>query len=921
MSFSWTPFFEEMLSILCRDYNAAKLASLAHEVFQDAPLKDQFKDGTSGPITEFDPLTFIGYFNRSISNDRRIKNCQVIKEKLKLSASVPTDFKGIPTINNQASWFFPYAKFRQEDAFPKLWKFASALQDGSINDQIFADALGIKGVGLTKLTQICFICKPSRFLPLDKNTTEYLSKEGLDTPVSNAQSSESFSEYEKLLQEVKKKFPAKNMTEISASAYEDSDKPKYWLLGATWGDKDKSGDFIKLGTWENGYTEENDKGNSIGKAKLIKVGDLVAIKSGFVVEKKFSTTGIKAIGTVLETNGDGRSLKVKWTFIGPRFDIEGASYRQTVHEVTNTDDINLIFNGNFKSVRKSKNAFEDLLKTYDSKLAEVFISLIRETIQKFDLPPNDKRLVFATPKDRLTFTVCQRYCLSLHEEGEIGIITDKQIDDEEPFNGDPLAFYSRFDNSLEALKVKNSYFKAVEKELPRQNASNNLRHDNHEFRAYVFGVKNVENYGSIDMDKKIDLPLNLILYGPPGVGKTHQILKLREKFISSTNSDDSVKIFKWTSERSWWEVIIAAVIDLNGTVSVSEIEAHPFLKAKIQQSTTKTPRNTIWGMLQLHTISESTTVKFQKRAEPLVFDKTEDSKWFLTGDWKESLADLVNELNILKSKSPEATKRYEVVTFHQAYGYEDFIEGIRPVTSDESDSISYKIESGVFKRISERAKADPNNQYALFIDEINRGNIAKIFGELITLIEEDKRDGSSNATSTVLPYSKTEFSVPSNLYVIGTMNSVDRSIALLDMALRRRFKFQRIEPDSSLVVEKIDGINFRLIFEKLNERISVLLGEDYQLGHSYFLKHKITSSEELKSVWFDNILPLFQEYFFDDWDKLKALAEPFIESTEVKGLGNLGLLNSSRHRFCTRNLSTTEFTGRLKKLAETLGIE
>ena len=789
MSFSWKPFFEEMLDVIVRDHDSKSLAKLMHEIFHDIQIMDKYTSKESKPIQKVDPLTFIGYFNRNNTDARKTGYCRLAKDKLGLKTGLPSDFDGIPRINPQKAWFFDFDE--GSNTFTNLWNFANELNKGNVTNESFSRILEIQNVGLAKLTQICFICKPDIYLPLDSNTKTFLKANGLSKEVELVEESESFADYQSILTNVKKLFPDKNYAEISAGAYEDSGEPRHWLLGATWGDQDKSEDFIKRGVWENGYTEDTDKANSIGKAKLIKVGDQVAIKVGFVVEKKISTTGIKAIGTVLENKGDGRTLKVNWTFTGPRFDIEGASYRQTVHEVTNAEDINLIFKGTFKSIRKSIN---------------------------------------------------------------------------------------------------------VSEETAQNNESN-------------------------DMNNKVDLPLNLILYGPPGVGKTHQILKLREKFISSNSADESGKILKWTSERSWWEVIIAAVIDLNRTVSVSEIEAHPFLKAKIQQSATKTPRNTIWGMLQLHTINESTTVKFQKRSEPLVFDKTEDSKWFLTGDWKDSLADLVNELIFLKSKSPEATKRYEVVTFHQAYGYEDFIEGIRPVTSEESDSVSYTIESGVFKRISERAKADPQNAYALFIDEINRGNIAKIFGELITLIEEDKRDGESNATSTVLPYSKKEFSVPSNLYVIGTMNSVDRSIALLDMALRRRFKFQRIEPDSSLVVEKIDGTNFRSIFEKLNERISVLLGEDYQLGHSYFLKDKIKTGEDLKSVWFDNILPLFQEYFFDDWDKLKALAEPFIESTEVKGLGNLGLLNSSRHRFCARTISTNEFTSRLKKLAEILDIK
>lgn len=167
--------------------------------------------------------------------------------------------------------------------------------------------------------------------------------------------------------------------------------------------------------------------------------------------------------------------------------------------------------------------------------------------------------------------------------------------------------------------------------------------------------------------------------------------------------------------------------------------------------------------------------------------------------------------------------------------------------------------------------------YILIIDEINRGNISKIFGELITLIEDDKRE---NLTVT-LPYSNEDFTVPKNLYIIGTMNTSDRSIASIDIALRRRFKFVEIMPKSDLVADF--HIGFKTIFETLNQRISILLDRDHQIGHSYFIKDKYKDAgiSTLKEIWFDSIVPLLNEYFYNDWEKLNLLIPGFIKKIEV----------------------------------------
>ena len=247
----------------------------------------------------------------------------------------------------------------------------------------------------------------------------------------------------------------------------------------------------------------------------------------------------------------------------------------------------------------------------------------------------------------------------------------------------------------------------------------------------------------------------------------------------------------------------------------------------------------------------------------------------------------------------EQEGRIGFTTFHQSYGYEDFIEGIRPVLdkektdaqnqseeqkSEKSRNLEYTMEAGVFKAFCEKAEKS-KKPYVFIIDEINRGNISRIFGELITLIEESKRKGEADERSVILPYSGLPFSVPSNVYIIGTMNKADRSIALLDTALRRRFSFVEMMPDTEVLkdikievpempdtVDKKAGkstIDIQKLLEIINQRIEVLYDREHTIGHAYFCGLKKTATlDGLKNVFKKSVLPLLQEYFFDDYEKI-----------------------------------------------------
>ena len=186
--------------------------------------------------------------------------------------------------------------------------------------------------------------------------------------------------------------------------------------------------------------------------------------------------------------------------------------------------------------------------------------------------------------------------------------------------------------------------------------------------------------------------------------------------------------------------------------------------------------------------------------------------------------------------------------------------------------------------LKEQQVLHDNQPVVLIIDEINRGNTANIFGELITLIEPSKRAGSDEALEVTLPYSKERFSVPDNLYIIGTMNTADRSLALLDTALRRRFKFEEMEPQPELLSDvNISGINIQKLLETINKRISLLYDREHRIGHSFFMSLKQSNSfDKLKEIFANDILPLLEEYFFEDWQKISQVLGDSAKKDELK---------------------------------------
>jgi len=217
-----------------------------------------------------------------------------------------------------------------------------------------------------------------------------------------------------------------------------------------------------------------------------------------------------------------------------------------------------------------------------------------------------------------------------------------------------------------------------------------------------------------------------------------------------------------------------------------------------------------------------------------------------------------------------------IVQFHQSYGYEDFVQGIRPKTSEQGQ-LTYRTEPGIFKVFCDAARKS-SRPFVMVIDEINRGNISRIFGELLFLLEYRNK-------IVPLPYDHSDFSIPSNVYIIGTMNTTDRSLAQIDYALRRRFYFYRLLPvvnDRAPVLERaLEKLGVGLeprsriirLFISLNRSIQERLGEHFQIGHSHFIRGDIGDDKVLDQVWTRAVLPLLQEYFYNSRERESVLCE------------------------------------------------
>ena len=393
------------------------------------------------------------------------------------------------------------------------------------------------------------------------------------------------------------------------------------------------------------------------------------------------------------------------------------------------------------------------------------------------------------------------------------------------------------------------------------------------FKPYFNAVFNsdtlsVKNKSSDTPDNNLTTmsnPLNTILYGPPGTGKTYHTIDFAvkiaapEKYVKGDHKankktyDDLVEqgqiVFTIFHQSMCYEDFIEGIKPLNPG------DNDTYLKYDIED-----------GILKKVCSAAVTPnqVDFNTAFKDLHKELTEKEIIDLYTPTGKAYSISLNRNGNLNLHTGESKKIQGTLTKENIQ---------KQIGGDDVFDYWHGYFKGVIDRLKSEHGYNPEEikteqNFVLIIDEINRGNVAEIFGELITLIEEDKRQGKDEVIKVTLPYSKKEFSVPSNLYIIGTMNTADRSVEALDTALRRRFSFVEMMPEYEFpeLNIKIAGIKLSSLLKTINQRIEKLLDRDHQIGHSYFLK--VNNDVDLQQVFKDKIIPLLQEYFYGDYEKL-----------------------------------------------------
>jgi 5-methylcytosine-specific restriction protein B len=538
----------------------------------------------------------------------------------------------------------------------------------------------------------------------------------------------------------------------------------------------------------------------------------------------------------------------------------------------------------------------DLLKTYKFKDVNYYFKNIRNLISKANIKYGDQRCNYTINKSGVNFTIGQYYIWNLLNKdkgGKFSIISLQKLNDDSIQYGKLKSsitepFYTKFKNqpNLSNLDFEN-VLKGITHQLDRTTKTGYKKYNSQELEDFIFkkresNSKNLTN--SKNNTSTMSQPLNQILYGPPGTGKTYYTINKALAIIEDKTEEDLENEDRFEIKKRFDKLLITDWENPQGQIGF--ITFHQSMSYE----------DFVEG-IKPETINDKDVVyKIKDGIFKQIVNLANQKE---TANFLETYYKMINNFNekeneILDLKTPNnKVFSININSNNNLQLYTTSNRNIQGSLTKERLEAFYKGDekmflgwqsyaNGVIKHLENnygltKSKINKSPDYVLIIDEINRGNVSAIFGELITLLENDKRLGKNEALTLTLPYSKKPFGVPENLHIIGTMNTADRSVEALDTALRRRFSFEEMMPNYAVIKNTlIEDISLSNLLKTINNRIEVLLDRDHTIGHSFFIGIKTTT--DLITVFKDKIIPLLQEYFYGDYGKIGlVLGKAFVE--------------------------------------------
>ena len=825
--FEWIPFYEEFADkLLAYKDNRQRLIEKIKQVYEVTGIKlprlERNENGDN-EIVDIDPFTTFGLFNKGITDANRVKICTAIKDLFEVSSPVPTYFDGIPVLNNQMATFYWFGNGRGEHDIDNLWDvftYAIALSSSDSPElrEKFSNSFNASlfQKGVKwNLSMGLYWIRPNRFLNLDSRNRWFI--------INNDSLPESVVTRVKNLKSMPE---AEGYLAIcdECLSYIHSDNSPYDSLSA-----------LSFSAWnvskQDDEVEKSVKTNNPIKVKYLRwfnpllqaLRDLGGsatpqqVRERIKINEHLTDEETSAVNGKNQVNQFGNEVAFARMYLVKAGYMDGSVYG--IWALTDEG--------------KSVEMTEELA-------SEIFRKVVKDAQEKREAKVSDlvdedattKRYwIYSPGHNAEKWEECTQKGVMLIGWGEIGDLS----------------------NYTSKAEIKAAMQETYDDSKTYRNAA-------HATWQFAYEMKPGD-----------------IVFAKQGMHKIIGRGVVDSEYKYEENADDAynnTRAVKWTNIGEWEHPGQAAMKTLTDITQYTKYVEELNALFDIDEDDDEIPE------------TETTLDNYDKE------DFLKDV--YISADSYTTLVGLMTrKRNVILLGAPGVGKtfaakrlaysmmgvmdssRVKTVQFHQSYTYEDFIEGFRPSVS----GTGFEIKKGVFYNFCKEAENDSENDYFFIIDEINRGNLSKIFGELFTLIEADKR----GKRKMELLYSSDNFSVPKNVYIIGMMNTADRSLAMIDYALRRRFAFFEMKP--AFESEGFREYQYGLENDKFNKLIDCVislnqriadddsLGEGFCIGHSYFCDIEEIKENTLTDIVEFEIIPLLKEYWFDEPSKVKEWSD------------------------------------------------